>query len=176
MVGLILKLRLSVSIFVFLIFFSCKKQGHYLPAMTREGRNTIGFINAEGEIFGGSTNQINYSGSNQLLSFNFKKTISGWNVKYEYLLNLELKYDELVDSFKFQNATYTAKYYDYGIDSSEYNNFEVTYFDKAKRILSGNFEFNMACIDTINNIDTIIYDTIHFEKINRGRFDIRYPD
>ena len=173
MVDLILKLRLSVSILFLLILFSCEKQGHYLPAMTREGRNTIGFINTEGEVFGGATHEIDYNSTEQLLSIIFLETKRVWSAEYLWRLDLELKYDELIDSFKFQNATYTAKLIDYTIDSLEYNNFEIKYFDKTMRILSGNFEFNMATV--ISYSDTTYLDTAHTEKITRGRFDIVYP-
>ena len=173
MAGLIWKLQLSASMIFLLIFASCEKQGEYLPAMTREGRNTIGFKNAEGEIFGGSTHEIDYNGTEQLLSIVFLEKKRVWSVEYKWRLNLELKYNELIDSFQFYHATYTAKYYDYAIDTNAFNNFEITYFNKTKRILSGNFEFNMAGL--ISYDDTTYMDNDYTEKIQSGRFDIVYP-
>jgi len=126
-----------------------------------------------GEVFGGPIHQVDYNSSNQLLSVTFLEIKQGWNFDSEWRLDLELNYDEVLDSFKFHKATYNAKYDYYAIDSTAYNNFEITYFDKTKRILSANFEFNRAAI--VDHYDTTYLDTSRLEKINKGRFDIIYP-
>ena len=181
MVDLILKLRLLVSILFLLIFFSCEKQGHYLPPMTREGRNTIGYRVEAGTIFGGAIENgedIYQNSQNQIVvEYNYLET--SFHTKNEFQLMLAMKYDSVSEWYILANATYNENDYHAKIDSSKSNYFEVTYHNMNRNIISGNFDLNFIEIgtDTIFTSDTTYYfDTTYSNRTKDGRFDIRYPD
>lgn len=181
MVDLIWRLRLLVSIFVLLILFSCEEQGHYLPAKTREGRNTIGYLTADGTIFGGAiTNREDiYQNSQNQIVVEYNHIETSFHTKTESQLLLAMKYDTVSEWYVLGNATYSENYYQAKIDTSKSNYFEVTYHNMNRNIISGNFDLNFIEIgtDTIFTSDTTYYfDTIYSNRIKDGRFDIRYPD
>lgn len=181
MADLILKLQSSVSTLVLLILFSCEKQGHYLPAMTREGRNTIGYKMSDGTIFGGAITDGEdiYQNSQNQIVVEYNHVETSFHTKTEFRLMLAMKYDSLSEWYVLADATYNENDYQAKIDSSKSNYFEVTYHNTNRNIISGNFDLNFIEIgtDTIFTSDTTYYfDTLFIDRTKEGRFDIRYPD
>jgi len=162
-------------------FFACTPEKQTLPAMTHEGRNTIGYFLEDGTLIGGE-----FSDSDSILEFengglrfvheySYKKYMG--QIKIRYILTLDFEKDSIDKLLYFKNATYLEDYYDLGtLDSTAANFLSIDYQDSIEKIISGTFELNF------HNVDTLFYDedsiieirTNYSQILSRGRFDLKY--
>lgn len=167
------KWKYSCSL-LFVLFFTaqCGKEQKVLPAMTREGRNTFGFINSEGDVFADElqTDQIDYNKNSGILRFESSYEQRVWSASYLNEFNMSLQLIDSLNCFELKDVSYVRDNREFKLDTTHCF-FEQTYFNPNRNILSGNFEMNMIEVDTFLTGDTLL--SVY---LSNGRFDIRYQD
>ena len=183
MEGLILRLTLLISLG--LCIHSCKKEEQTLPAMTREGRNTMGFRLESGGLVGG---QLEGDDGFYFID-NTLSIYLGCHFDHSFLqssptifLYLDLYKNPLTNDFELADAVLvndmTSSYWsnESYLDTNQANLLQINYTNEDRKIVSGQFDLNfIAFSDTMWTSDTTYYiDTLIQDRVYDGRFDIKY--
>lgn len=173
----------------------CQKSHLPLPAMTREGRNTIGYIyHQEYSVIGldEETDFIKYS-NNVITIFDSSRVVkyAFYSMSDEISLRLNLTKDPETQIFDLSNAIFYRESSRLILNPHTTNVFEVNYFNEDSRIVAGIFDLHFARPDTnwfhkkdsLGNFMVDSYGSPVFgyevkwsnkEHITDGRFDIKY--
>ena len=190
MVALIWKLDRVVYVFVLmLIIVSCTKQQNTLPPKTQEGRNTIGYrVESSyyddtlfGGVFGNRGDSFYWGADSLFISDD--ASLNGANFakwRSHKTLDMTLKYDEVNSTVKLEDVQLWEGIHEnprvdlYVLDSDYFHFFEVTRYDQAKEIISGQFEFRFNRVNYDTYADTILsVDSSDWFRVFDGRLDLK---
>lgn len=183
MEGLTWTWRLLIS--AVLITTSCQKEDPFLPAKSRDGRNTFGFQTQngfDGGEFGTWTDEFTFDTDSVYIRYDSR--YGGFYSKHKDFTTIDIwlgynnlteKY-ELVDALmvKGQKGSFDYLGTEFTLDTTETNFVEITYEDYDKGILSGLFELNFAIyVEYLDEDSTLHTDIFSKQKLFNGRFDLQ---